>query len=57
MCIPFSIPIPVGHHFLESVEFRGISGFPSEHKSELNHSRARLIWSGIPDSGIPAGIP
>ena len=29
----------------------------AEHTSELNHSRARLIWSGIPDSGIPAGIP
>ena len=27
LCIPFSIPVPAGCHFSESVEFRGISGF------------------------------
>ena len=27
MCIPFSIPVPAGRHFLESAEFRSISGF------------------------------
>ena len=43
--------------------FSGIPDFPrnfripAEHTPELNHSRARLICSGIPDSGIPAGIP
>jgi hypothetical protein len=48
--------------FLPGVIF-GIRGIPqhfripSEHTSELNHSRARLIWSVIPDSGFPAGIP
>jgi hypothetical protein len=55
-------PGELSTHTAKSSFFR-IRGIPRhfwiqwEHTSELNLSRARLIWSESPDSGIPAGIP
>ncbi len=43
MCILFCILVPAGPHIPESVA----STESAEHTSELNHSRARLICSGI----------
>ena len=46
MSIPFCIPLPAGPYFPECAFFRD-PRISAEHTSKLNHSRARLICSGI----------
>ena len=58
MCIPFSIPVPVGPHFLESVffffaesaEFRGTHIGIKSFQGKIN------LFQNPTESGIPAGI-
>jgi hypothetical protein len=47
LCIPFFIQVPAGPYFPESAFFLQNPRNSAEHTSELNHSRARLICSGI----------
>jgi len=55
MCIRFLFRYLPGNIFRNP---RNSAAFPDSvgNTSKLNHSR-RSIWSGIPDSGIPAWIP
>ncbi len=56
MCIPFSIPVPVGPHFPESVFFRWIRGIPRNTHRNLIMSCKINLFRNLTESGIPAGI-